>query len=91
MYLDELEEYTIKNWIGFIKNNPDLLTHVVSGTTISGTALNRYDLINYNAVESSFELNTSGTLIRYMPYENNKQISAISFALVKFRGICFLR
>lgn len=77
MFLDELEEYTIKNWIGFVKNNSDLHTHIASGTTTSGSVSGKYDLINYNIVESSIVLNSSGTLIRYMPYENNKQISAI--------------
>jgi hypothetical protein len=81
MYLDEVEEQTVRRWIEFIKDNSLLQISVVgeSPTLItSGT----YKLANYNVVKSSISFSGTPTLNQYIPYDRNNKDEQISVIMV---------
>ena len=81
MYLDELEEQTVRNWMDFLKNN-SLLKLSVSGETPTLISANKYSLSKYNVIKSSISFSGAETLSQYMPYDRNNNDSQISAIIV---------
>lgn len=77
MYLDELEEQTVRRWMDFLESTT-YLQQTVTGETPALISGNTYSLANYNVVPSTIVFSGSETLDQYMPYDaSSSQISAI--------------
>lgn len=77
MYLDELQEQTIRGWISFLKTRTELQREAINETPVLSSG-NKYNLGNYNAIQSTIVLSNGRSLSSYLPYdENEQQISAI--------------
>src|ERR1035437_1438286 len=71
MYIDEIEEKTIRGWMGFIRGCADLNTVVTSGSVTAIVSGSSYSLPNYNVLQETISFNhTSGSvsLVGYQPY-----------------------